>query len=204
MVVDRRASGEWALPGTFLHEGERLADAVVRVLRDKCGIEGVTPHQLRVSDDPTRDPRGWVLSVAHAVVVPHDRVSELPDDVSIRPLHDAHLDPASSSLADLAFDHQEIVTEAVDELRTLYQDNPTRWGCCRNRSPCSSSASCTRQSLANPSRRTPSGDGWNRTSSQPRKLRREPSGGRHASSEGGDRLRKMYQVDGRIWSPQRT
>jgi len=128
VVVDRRASGEWALPGTFLHEGERLADAVVRVLRDKCGIEGVTPHQLRVSDDPTRDPRGWVLSVAHAVVVPHVQVKELPDDVAIRPLDDAQPGPGASPLADLAFDHQEIVTEAIRELRSLYQDHPDPLG----------------------------------------------------------------------------
>ncbi|NCD20790.1 MAG: NUDIX hydrolase, partial [Actinobacteria bacterium] len=59
VLVHRLPTGEWALPGTFLHEGERLADAVARALHDKLGLDGVTPHQLRVFDDPTRDPRGW-------------------------------------------------------------------------------------------------------------------------------------------------
>lgn len=66
--------GRWALPGTFVHERERLADAVLRALRAKCGIEGLQPHQLRVFDDPGRDPRGWVMSVAHTDVLPYARV----------------------------------------------------------------------------------------------------------------------------------
>ena len=50
----RRANGAgWALPGTFLHEGERLADAVDRSLRVKAGVRGLHPRQLHVFDDPT-------------------------------------------------------------------------------------------------------------------------------------------------------
>ena len=66
VLLVRRTDGTgWALPGTFLHEGERLADAVKRSLRDKAGVRGLHPHQLHVFDDPNRDDRGWVLSVAH-------------------------------------------------------------------------------------------------------------------------------------------
>ena len=43
----------WSLPGGFVHPGERLADTVRRVLRAKCGIEGLEPRQLRVFDDPS-------------------------------------------------------------------------------------------------------------------------------------------------------
>jgi len=126
VLVHRRPSGEWALPGTFLHEGERLADAVARALHDKLGLDGVTPHQLRVFDDPTRDPRGWVLSVAHAVVIPHGRLTGMlgeRDDVTLRPRR-----TIGDAVADLAFDHQQIVAEAVDELRALYQDHPDPLG----------------------------------------------------------------------------
>src|SRR5690606_30546133 len=41
---------EWRLPGTFLHPGERLADAVLRSLRVKAGVVGLRPRQLRVFD----------------------------------------------------------------------------------------------------------------------------------------------------------
>ena len=60
----------WSLPGGFVHPGERLEDTVRRVLLDKCGIAGLEPRQLQVFDDPERDPRGWVMSVAHAATVP--------------------------------------------------------------------------------------------------------------------------------------
>src|SRR5262245_31551326 len=63
-------SRRWSLPGGFVHPDERLADTVRRVLRDKCGIAGLVPRQLQVFDDPDRDPRGWVMSVAHAASVP--------------------------------------------------------------------------------------------------------------------------------------
>ena len=61
--------GGWALPGTFLHEGETLADAVLRSLAEKVGLRGTRPQQLHVFDDPERDDRGWVLSVAHVVLL---------------------------------------------------------------------------------------------------------------------------------------
>lgn len=83
VLVHRRPTREWALPGTFLHEGERLADAVARALHDKFGLDGVTLRRLGTIDD---------------------------------------------AVADLAFDHQQIVAEAVDGLRTLYQDRPDPLG----------------------------------------------------------------------------
>ena len=74
LEVKRESMSGWRLPGTFLWEGERLAEAVRRSLRTKAGVEGVAPHQLRVFDDPNRDDRGWVLSVAHWAVVPPERL----------------------------------------------------------------------------------------------------------------------------------
>ena len=71
----RRVTGTgWALPGTFLREGETLAEAVDRSLRDKANVRGPHPRQLHVFDDPDRDDRGWVLSVAHVEVVQAERL----------------------------------------------------------------------------------------------------------------------------------
>src|SRR4051812_28123321 len=67
---DKDGYGAWALPGTFLHEGESLEEAVLRSMDQKAGIRGTAPRQLHVFDAPDRDERGWVLSVAHVVVLP--------------------------------------------------------------------------------------------------------------------------------------
>ena len=103
------------LPGTFLHEGERLAEAVLRSLREKAGVVGLDPRQLHVFDDPDRDDRGWVLSVAHLVVVP-------AGDLTIDPVL-AELAPIST-IKRLAYHHEAIVALAVDQLRTEYAESP--------------------------------------------------------------------------------
>ncbi|WP_051208254.1 NUDIX hydrolase [Propionicicella superfundia] len=58
-------TGQLALPGVVLLEGERLAHAAERALRDKLGWGAPRAlGQLIVFDEPARDPRGATLSVA--------------------------------------------------------------------------------------------------------------------------------------------
>lgn len=125
LLVHRNAEpgDEWLLPGTFLHEGERLADAVLRALRDKAGVRGLSPRQLKVFDAPDRDNRGWVLSVAHVVTVPWHRIAEATGSArqSIRPV--TQLRPVEDAVG-LPFDHDSIVAGAVDALRAEYLEFP--------------------------------------------------------------------------------
>ncbi|MCK0092603.1 NUDIX domain-containing protein [Rhodococcus sp. F64268] len=97
-----------ALPGTFLHPGERLADAARRALHDKAGFDSVEFHQMAMLDDPERDDRGWVLSMAHSAAVPFER---FPTGAQLAPVDDT---------SELAFDHADIVDLAVDDLRRRY------------------------------------------------------------------------------------
>lgn len=91
-----------------MHEGETLAEAVLHSLRDKAHIEGLRPRQLHVFDAPGRDDRGWVMSVAHLVVVPAASVAR----TELTPWDAAH---------DLVYDHAEIIRMAVDNLRSNYR-----------------------------------------------------------------------------------
>jgi 8-oxo-dGTP diphosphatase len=119
LVVKRHGShrtGSWQLPGTFLHEGETLADAALRALQAKAGAAGLLPRQLQVLDGPGRDDRGWVISVAHVDVVPIELLeSALEPNVKLLPVNDA---------TGLAFDHDLIVTLATETIRADYQDRP--------------------------------------------------------------------------------
>ena len=123
VLLVRRPEGvdgpQWALPGTFVHQGERLADAVTRSLTEKAGITGGTPAQLAVFDKPDRDERGWVLSVAHLAVIPYAALADAllahPDRVRLAPV---------SRLEPLPYDHKAIVVAAVKELRRRYADRP--------------------------------------------------------------------------------
>ena len=123
VLLVRRPEGvdgpQWALPGTFLHQGERLADAVTRSLTEKAGVTGGHPAQLAVFDAPDRDERGWVLSVAHLAVIPYAALADAlladPDRVRLAPV---------SRLEPLPYDHKAIVAAAVRELRRRYADRP--------------------------------------------------------------------------------
>ncbi|MFP3459797.1 NUDIX domain-containing protein [Arthrobacter globiformis] len=113
--------GEWALPGTFLRERERLADAVLRSLREKAGISGRVPRQLHVFDDPERDDRGWVLSVAHVDVVP---VVALEDALKSDGIRLASVSGEPQLITELPYGHAEIVAKAVEWIRAVYAESP--------------------------------------------------------------------------------
>ncbi|MEX7470089.1 NUDIX domain-containing protein [Mycobacterium adipatum] len=113
----RRAGGRgWALPGTFLHEKETLADAVKRSLADKGGIQGLVPRQLHVFDALGRDDRGWVLSAAHVAVVPAERLSTRFTEAT-------RLVPVDAP-GRLVYDHAEIIALAVGDVRARYAATP--------------------------------------------------------------------------------
>lgn len=132
--------GNWSLPGSFVRERERLDAAVRRTLHDKAGVEGLHPRQLVVLDEPKRDNRGWVLSVAHVETVPIDGVGRLADPA--RTVWAPVVAPQPTDLPDasaasgrvvvhtpdgrnrLPFDHDRIVQLAVDDLRRRYRERP--------------------------------------------------------------------------------
>ena len=114
-VLIVRTGDGWRLPGTFLHEGERLADAVLRSLQVKAGVTGLSPRQLRVFDDPQRDDRGWVLSVAHLDAVPASRLAINEQIARLVAVADV---PA------LPYGHEEIIQLAVATLRADYALRP--------------------------------------------------------------------------------
>ena len=113
--TDGFAEGNWALPATVVHKRERLSKAVERVLRLKCGLTGISPTQLEVFDDPDRDPRGWVMSVAHAALAPYEMLAAalgLSADVTLVPVEDG-LAMLPDRQRRLPFDHERIVELAT-------------------------------------------------------------------------------------------
>ena len=145
--------GEWDIPGAFVHERERLTDAVRRALVEKAGISDLVPVELGVFDDPGRDPRGWVVSVAYTVAVPYSRLEPTlagGGTVSLAPVtaSSSRIEPAPSRegatnwtlvvgpaaprvgiqlpdrQAEMPFDHQVMVDRAVSVLRERYEIRP--------------------------------------------------------------------------------
>jgi ADP-ribose pyrophosphatase YjhB (NUDIX family) len=116
LLVSRNDATGWALPGTFLRKGERLAGAVKRSLREKAGVRGLHPRQLHVFDDPNRDDRGWVLSVAHVDVVPAEQLAS-------RFAANTRLVPVDRPVR-LPYGHGGIIARAVNDIRSRYEREP--------------------------------------------------------------------------------
>ena len=71
VLLIRRGKEPWkgmlAFPGGFVDKGEDPEVAVIRELKEECGIDGKILHLLCVKGDPNRDPRGHVISIAYVV-----------------------------------------------------------------------------------------------------------------------------------------
>lgn len=57
-------SGKWALPGGFVEQGELLAVACKRELKEETGLVVNNLEQLKAYDKIDRDPRGRTISIA--------------------------------------------------------------------------------------------------------------------------------------------
>lgn len=121
------AEGEWALVGRMVRERERLQDAVRTALKEKCGIEGLSVRQLFVSDEPARDSRGWVMSVAYTAT---QRWSVLQPIVDADPNLDLIFVEGSKKYVlpenqkELPFEHDVILDQAIASLRNRYESRP--------------------------------------------------------------------------------
>lgn len=124
-LVTDEESGRLSLPGTFVHERERLTHAVLRSQREKAGITGREPRQLRVFDDPDRDDRGWVVAVAHLDVVAPEVVEEGLDAgvLTLVPVTEV----APHGPIALPYDHPRVVAEALSRIRAEYAEAPDPW-----------------------------------------------------------------------------
>jgi 8-oxo-dGTP diphosphatase len=103
-------AGRWALPGGFVNEGEKLADAARRELREETGLTVGELEQLYTAGDPGRDPRGWTVSVVYLARVDDGAVTAAADDAAEVGWH--HLDDPP----ELAFDHRMILDRARTRL----------------------------------------------------------------------------------------
>ena len=112
--MERADTGGWALPGTFLGDRETLAKAVERCLKTKLGVQGVRPQQLGVFDDPYRDDRDWVISVAHVAVTRRERLESLGSGEYL-----TRLTPVGKP-GDLVWDHPKILRLAKEYVQSRY------------------------------------------------------------------------------------
>lgn len=118
--------GKLALPGGFASENEPVEVTAARELEEETGVQGLSMELVGIFSKPERDPRGWVISVAFWAVVDTDPLTvQAGDDAANALWCDVEKVDGQTilwargkavPLHALAFDHGEILSEALKKL----------------------------------------------------------------------------------------
>lgn len=109
--------GRAALPGGFLRDDETLDDAARRELAEETAMgERLHLEQVGAYSAPDRDPRGRVVTVSYLAIAP-----SLPVPTAGSDARAAGWAPVES-VPPLAFDHDEILADALERARNKLEN----------------------------------------------------------------------------------
>lgn len=103
----------WALPGGFVDENEDLETAAKRELLEETNINIEQLEQLGAYGKPFRDPRQHTVTIAYTGYVHEDIRAIAADDAKEAEWF------IINNLPELAFDHNEIVKDALKKYNLL-------------------------------------------------------------------------------------
>ena len=109
--------GRWAFPGGFLRMDESAEEGALRELREETGLQGAYIKQFHTFSDPKRYPRERVITIAYYALVKLQDVIGGDDAAQARWF-------ALNEVPSLAFDHDQILRRAEQELRKQIHFEP--------------------------------------------------------------------------------
>lgn len=99
----------YALPGGFVEDGEKVEEAAIRETKEETGLEVRLVKLNGVYSDPKRDSRGHMVSICYLAEAIGGELREGSDASSVATFE---LD----NLPKLAFDHEEMIIDAREDL----------------------------------------------------------------------------------------
>ena len=96
---------KWAIPGGFVHYGERVEDAAVREAWEETGLRIDLLKLVGVYSDPKRDPRGHVVSACFLAERAGGKLRAASDAEEVKIFK-------RIPWRELAFDHAQILKDA--------------------------------------------------------------------------------------------
>ena len=112
------ARGKWSLAGGFVNEDESLDEAASRILINLTGLKNVFMEQSYSYGDVNRDPGARVISTSYYALI---KIQDI--DKKLNEKNGAHW-CSISKLPELIFDHNAMVTKALEELKCQIKVKP--------------------------------------------------------------------------------
>lgn len=109
----------WALPGDLVYPNEDLDFAAIRVLHDLTSLNHIAVQQVHTFGKVNRHPLGRVITVAYTAIVEKSHINPHPASWAIST--DWH---PIDKIPKLAFDHKDILANALTELKNLAKSEP--------------------------------------------------------------------------------
>ena len=110
---DQPFRGCWAFPGGFMNMDETTEQCAIRELEEETGLHISEVHQIGAYSKVDRDPRGRTVTVAYLAIVDEPITVNGQDDAAKAQWF------SLSALPVLAFDHDEIVQDAVKKYKEV-------------------------------------------------------------------------------------
>src|SRR6202049_2422168 len=108
--------GMWAIPGGFKRPHETLDEAAKRELAEETGVDSASLlTQFGAYGDPGRDPRMNVVTIGYLAVLRDVGAVVAGTDAASAAL--VQVSDAMRGQTPLAFDHAQIVRDAVERVR---------------------------------------------------------------------------------------
>ena len=107
--------GMWALPGGALYNNKDLIEGVKRELKEKTGLKNIELSLCNVFGDVNRSKLMRMVGISYLGVIDSNKVHLLKETLKTS---DAEFVPIDS-IPDLAYDHNEIVNDALEKLKEV-------------------------------------------------------------------------------------
>ena len=113
---DEPFKGCWAFPGGFMNMDETTEQCAIRELEEETGLKVGEVHQIGAYSKVDRDPRGRTVTVAYLAIVAAPMAVNGQDDAAKAQWF------LLSALPELAFDHDEIMRDAIKKYKEIVND----------------------------------------------------------------------------------
>lgn len=116
--------GQLVLPGGFVHPDVTVEATARRILAEKAHLTDLPVEQFHAFSAPGRDPRAWVVSIAHLALVPYPILYEAAggdDALRLAQIAGAGEESIITHFGQPitpGFDHGAIIALALERLRT--------------------------------------------------------------------------------------